>query len=209
MANCYSAVNLCAMRITKLLATGQPDYGADGFVTHIPVSLGVSPQVTEGQLLEQLDGCGNICASLQQPDRLSNINLALNLCKRDYDLLGMISSGTVYETAGSATGFALPDPESSILPTLVETWQVAQSGSAATGQYIHSVYPFVTWSMGDSTKENGVEVTTWNGKVSPNDIGFDADGPYGDWPGFFDGPLLEFYDDDLPAIVCGAQALAS
>lgn len=210
MSNCYTPINICASRTTQLLANGQPDYAANGpVVTHIPVSVGVSPQVTEGALLEQLDGCGNICASLQQPDRLSNINLAMNLCKRDYGLLGMISNGPVFTSGSNAIGFALPDPELPILPVLFETWQIAQEGSAGTGQYIHSVFPFVTWSMGDSTMENGVRVETWNGKVSPNDIGFDAGGPFNDWPGQFEGPYMEFYDDALPAIVCGEQALAS
>ena len=210
MSNCWSAVNLCALRVTQLTAIGQPDYAANGpFVTHVPVSLGVSPTVTEGALLEQLDGCGNVCASLQQPDRVTNVGLALNLCKRDYGLLGVLSSGTVFTSGSSAVGFALPDPEDAILPTLVETWQVAQDGSAGTGQYIHTVYPFVTWSPGDSTKENGVEVTTWNGKGSPNTIGFDANGPFGDWVGEGQGAYWEFYDDELPVIQCGEQALSS
>lgn len=217
MPGCLTYLNLCAVRITRLEADGEADWGADAYFVVAPISIAETPTTSEGQNLEQLDGCGNVCASSQQPDRWTGYGLTTILCKNDFELMEALLGGTVVygsgPTAGIPLGWAAPTPDETPPAVCIEGWQQTADGDNigtinGTQQYAHHIWPYVTNVPGDTTYENAVTNLQYVGKSTVNNqIG--ATGPHGDWLQPVNGPKAIQYDSALPTIFCQGESLAS
>ena len=79
MLGCYQSLDLCAIRASLLEADGSRTGSlANGSAYNIrPITLSSSANITTGDTIEQRDGCGNICASITDPDALTGYSLVL------------------------------------------------------------------------------------------------------------------------------------
>lgn len=211
---CYGAIKFCAIAAARLDADGSPNFGTENlYVSKAGIEIAVSPQVKEGTVIQQESGCGEICVDFQDCDRIPRVNLALQLCQWDYELMELLGMGVLEETAGTPIGFAMPDPNAScpdgvVIEAFAFAWDGDQralhpiSGLPAYHRYR---YPKVTWALGDWTNGNSLAILTANGKASPNtNIG---SGPFCDWPSTPEGPFAVDLVDSLPTIQCGYQDL--
>lgn len=213
MGACLTPLNLCAARFTRLETDGEADWGADAYFVKVPISIAETPTIDEGQLLQQRNGCGTLCAQQQQPDQWTGVGLTVTLCEDDYELFAMFTGGTVIYSAGIPIGWTAPANGVNPPPVLVEGWQQTVEGDNVgtlngVQQYKHHVWPYVTFVPGDKTLENAITQTPFVGKSTVNNqIG--ATGPFDDWPGAVNGPKGEWLTATLPTAFCSGASLAS
>ncbi len=213
MPVCLASYNVCAIRTTRLFEDGEPDFGADAYSIHVPISIAETVTTYETPAIQQPNGCGTLCVDVPAETSVTGFSIAVSLCENDWELFAMFSGGVLAGGTTNATGYADPPVGTRPPPVLVEAWQPTRDGDnigtiSGVQQYVHHVWPYVTFVKGDRTLENAATVQLWNGTSSVNNqIG--ADGPYGDWPIPCNGPKLEFYDPVLPAAFCGLNALVS
>jgi len=214
--HCYGSVNFCLFQTVRLDALGVPVPGAESvYVTEAGVELGISPQVTEGTVIEQKNGCGKSCIRIVQPDKIFQVNLAATFCQWDAELAEMLAGYDLWTREGVTVGAAMPDPSGpDASPTYTEafSWAVDDEDRAAFGdEEALWRYSFAkaTWAQGDATLSNAANPLVWNGKVTKN--GNIGTGPWDSLPGPLNGPMG--WDlipvSEAPEALCGYQALAS
>lgn len=212
---CLNSVDFHAVRFSGLLATGEEQYGArQQAVSETGISLGISPQVTEGTVSEQKNGRGILCGRKVGDDSVAQVNLTLVTCKLEPEMHYLMTGGEeLTDGESDVIGWAMPDPSAAAADGVcMEAWtaaydgeeQAVYGGQAATWRY---VFPKVRWVLGDINLVEGVQTFTWNGKATPNSV--IGDGPERDWPSAIDGPLGFFLDGPAPADFCGLQANSS
>ena len=144
-------------------------------------------------------------------DKLKRMNLQMELCTRDLELLEILTGATLYTVDGTVSGLArrgvgAADPDAVSL----ELWTKAISTSGAcqvAGQsWWRWVYPRAVFTLGDTALENGIATVQLTGFADPNPVW--GNGPWNDWPAtvFPDPDSPEHFvldSDGPPTAVCG------
>lgn len=212
-APCLSPIYACAIRITRLFEDGEPDFGADAYSVHVPVSVTETVTTFDTAPIQQTNGCGNICVNVPGRSTITGYEIVPTFCEDDFELWAAITGGTTAASGGNIIAWAMPDPSVPPPPVCVEVWQQTRLGDNigtinGVQQYKSIVYPYVTFVQADRTMENSNTLLPWTGTTSVNNqIG--ATGPYGDWPMAANGPKMEYYTATLPTEFCGMTSLAS
>lgn len=98
-----ASVQGVALRVTSLDATGAPIVGANNsFVTNAFMSLGFTPEYTEGDEIEEKAADGSVCVYYQAPDVLKRVTTNLAICSPDPELTAILIGGTILTTPGTA-----------------------------------------------------------------------------------------------------------
>lgn len=218
VGTCYTSLQLCALRVAQLTTAGRPTVPGTnkGYATDAAIKLQIGVTLKTGADLEQQNGCGAVCAAFKSPDRIKRVDVALDLCQWDAQLVAMLTGGSVMSSGANAMGFKFPsttgaDP----LPVCLEAWSRAYAGSqqaspsftSPSPAYIHWVFPFVQFTPGAFTIENALMVIPVTGPGTPNAF-ITANGPYDDWPAVVAaaGGMTQvggwFLDGALPAVAC-------
>jgi hypothetical protein len=227
MANCYGSLQVCAIRVARLETSGAPDNGAgNGYVSDALISLQVGVELTTGDDLEQKNGCGAICQSFKDCDRIKRLTFTMNLCQLDAELIELLTGATLLQDlpgTGEAIGWMFPAVDAACPDGVsLEVWTKAWDGSEqATPTYLsnaagywHWVFPRTKWVMGQVTMENGIMVVPVTGFGEENSS-ITADGPFNDWPvevanqGGITRVGGVFLDDELPTASCGYISVTS
>lgn len=224
--HCYGSLQLCRLRAALLLPSGAPDDGANnGYVTTAAISAGISLTLKEGDDLELIDGCGNVCQSFKDCDRIKRATVELDLCILDSELISLlIGGGTLFQQSGDAIGFGLPGidadcPNGVALELWTKAWDGAVQATppflgGTTNAYWKFVFPKVKFQLGDMTLENGFAHFPLTG-IAEENPNITANGPFNDWPtgvanaGGVVTSMGFFLEDDLPAAACGFIAVPS
>lgn len=155
------------------------------------VRLQSTPEYETGDEFIQKNGCGDICLYVKNADKLKRMNLTLELCTRDMQMLELLTGGQLILSGTEVIGFSrrgvgAADPN----PVSIELWTRAiptgTSGAcpetgAAQASWWRWVYPRATFTLGDVTHENGIGLVSLTGFADPNP--FWTNGPFNDWPG--------------------------
>lgn len=189
MSVCLGSARVCALRVTRLDSTCQIVKGANNAVASTAiVRLVSSPQYETGDEFIQKNGCGDICLYVKNADKLKRMNLTMELCTRDMQMLEMLTGASLYTDAGDVIGLSRrgvgeTDPD----PVSLELWTKAiptgTSGACAAvgaAQWWRWVYPRATFTLGDVTHENGIGLVSLTGFADPNP--YWVNGPFNDWP---------------------------
>lgn len=213
---CYTPILACRLRVARLDAAGAPLAGADNLiVTDGLIQVGEQVVIEEGAAFTQKNGCGTICLTYQGRDKIKAVNLTLQLCYLDAELIEMMTGAHLVTVDGATRGYTLPDVDEELDQEVsVEAWSVAWDGdqqATLDGDplYIRHVWPRTTWVVGDRTFQEGPTTIPLTGRGNSNsEFG---DGPANDLPwGEYVTPAGEFYDNgELPDSVCGYQALVA
>lgn len=216
---CYTSLQLCALRVAQLSASGRPTVPGTnkGYVTDAAIKLQVSIQLRAGKDLEQQNGCGAVCAAFKQPDRIKRVDLAMDLCQFDAQLVAMLCAGGVISSGGNAIGYQFPPTTGSVdpLPLCIEAWSKAWQGNqqavptftTPAAAYIHWVFPFTLWTHGQFTIEDALMVVPVQGQGQEN-RNITVNGPFDDWPAAVAtaGGITQvggwFLDPNLPSVAC-------
>ena len=226
---CFGSLQVCAYRVTQLNSNGTAWAGAGhGLANNALIDATISPVYSDGADLEQKNGCGSICQSYKDCDRLKAFNVTLNLCALDGQLMNFMMGGTLIRDTGGAgsgdvIGYEYPSPtDNCTAGVALELWSKAWDGSAQAAPafaggsvvYFHWVFPKTTWRQGDITLEDGFSVIPMTGYSVPNSR-ISANGPYDDWPAdvALQGGIMTaggwFFDTTLPTASCAAITVSS
>lgn len=209
--NGYSSLQACRLRVARLDDGGAPEEGETNlYVSDALIDIGVSVEVSEGAEIEQKNGCGEICVAFKDVDHIKRVGLSANLCRLDFELLEMLTGGSIATSGGDTIGYLLPATDDSPQPVSVEVWTKAwdRDQPAVDGPdtvYFQWVYPSTTWVPGTRTLENGALIFPVTGKGIAN-AGFGL-GPGGDLPVEIPGAEGIFEVTGLPDAVLGYQEL--
>jgi len=153
------------------------------------VRLQSTPEYETGDEFIQKNGCGDICISIKTLDKLKRVNLSLELCTRDMQLLELLTGGSLYTKTGQTVGFSRrgigdSDPN----PVSVELWtkavptgsNAASCNTAGVASWWRWVYPRASFTLGDVTHENGIGMVMLTGFSEANT--WWGNGPFNDWP---------------------------
>lgn len=211
MANdCAASIKACAMRVARLAADGTTPAGASNMYIHDNFArLLAAPQVEEGNEITVPNACGRNVVSYKDADKITRLNLTLELITPDPELLELLASALLIQTAGSTVGFAYPKLNESIVQNGVslEVWsQAVIGGSPAAGlPYWRWVFPKTyNWRFGDREWSNAAMPNTLTG-IAIENTGF-GNGPTGDWTGPTDRVLATMREAAIPNVSCGYQA---
>lgn len=196
----YGSIKLCVLRVARIdpttcqfVETGV-DANAEAVVSKAIVSLKSTPEYDTGQEYLQKNGCGDIVISVRDCDRLKRVNLEMELCLRDLELLELLTGGNLYSTDIGT----VEDPDvrniglgrrgigqSCPTPVSIEVWSKAADASGdcsanADFAWWRSVWPKAHLTLSDVELGNGVAMIKLNGFGEPNPNW--GDGPFNDWP---------------------------
>jgi hypothetical protein len=181
MAVCKGTAKACGLRVSRLSSTCGCIAGTNNTVmTSALIRMDASPEYETGDDYTLKNGCGDICLSLKDCDQLKRMNLELELCTRDMELLELLTGASIYSyddgSGAQAYGYsrrgvgaACPDPVS------VEIWSKVIDNTGAcstltdpTPQYWRTVWPRATFTLGDVSFANEIATINLSGFAEPN-----------------------------------------
>lgn len=212
-ARCPASLQVCAMRVSRLDATGVPDPGADNlYVSSALIRLVPTVVMRPGEDMELVSGCGEVCVSYKDRDKLKRFDMTMELCTPDPSLTEMLVGGeTISDGNGDIIGWAAPHVGVDANPygVAIEAWTKAITNGAQDPVYPwwRWVFPRTYWTIGDKNMENAPMTNPFSG-YSEENVNF-YDGPANDWPYTSDRCFQYALDTDVPTAACGYQTLAA
>lgn len=208
--DCAGMVQVCAMRVSRLDATGATPAGASNMiVTDGLVTLAWEPEILEGEEIQVPNACGKNVVDYKDDDRIRRLNLTLTLAYPDVELLELIANALLVTATGNSVGFALP---------LLNT-AIAGNGVALelfSKAIVNGVQPAaLPWwqSVLTRTKNWRFEGGEFgNSAYQPSLVGIALEnsafgnGPDNGWTGPADRVLASRRVAAIPSVVCGYQA---
>lgn len=217
-----ASVQGLGLRVTRLGLDGRPLAGDNtSFFTTSFISLGFTPEYSEGDEIEEKAADGSVCISYKMPDTLKNVTISLAICNPDPELYQLLVGGEAIVAkavdgtiaAGDVVGYRAPDigtVEST--PVAVEVWSKAIVGGKLSSKlpYYYWVFPSATFRMtGDRVLENGAMANEFEGSGVGN--GNFAMGPL--LEGWKYGPTDRAYQyarvASVPTVTNGFQVVAA
>ncbi len=225
-ANCVGSLQVCRLRVAQLTAGGLPEAGSDsGYVSDAIIQANISVELESGDDFVLKNGCGNLCQTFKDADRVKRVNLDMELCQLDSELVGLlVGADTFVDLSNNTLGAALPSSTDSpsygvALELWTKAWDSNQQanasligGSSNDVLYFRWFFPFVRFQLGAMTLQNDILRIPVAGYGQENDD-MPADGPFQDFPMAVEnvGGITTaggwFLDDDIPDAQCGYIAV--
>jgi hypothetical protein len=222
-ANCVGSLQVCRIRVAKLTPGGLPDAGSDtGYVSDAIIQAGISVELETGDDFVLKNGCGNLCQTFKDADRVKRVNVDMEFCQLDSELVGLlVGADTFYDSMENVTiGASLPSstavaPDGVALELWTKAWDSNQQANAALigGDsndvlYFRWFFPYVRFQLGSMTLQNDILRIPVSGYGQENSD-MPVDGPFEDFPAAVvaAGGITTaggwFLDDTLPEAQCG------
>lgn len=214
MANdCRVSLQAVAIRVARLYASGVPAQGSNNlYVSRGFTEMVSTPVLDTGDEFKTKAADGALCVNYKDCDRLQRLDLTLDLCVLDPELMEILlnSSASTLDPGNGGSGFAAPivgDPD---CPTgvSVELWtkRIDDSGALdAELPYEWWAFPRTFWQLGPKTFNNGPMSHPLTGFANENPNWYD--GPNNDWPVASDRVFQHVDWDSFPTPTCGYQTL--
>jgi hypothetical protein len=160
-AGCFQSFQVCAIRATRVSATGTPLSGAtDGYLSKAPTMVKLAPDNQAGVELTAENGCGFLCGYYKQPDQLKKYNINFELCDLDNELIELLTDNPIVTVGGQTVGqtskrvgaCATASRNGVVLEFWTKKWNAC---APPTGdQYWHWTAPRAYLQTGEQTAEN-------------------------------------------------------
>lgn len=179
--------SICALRVSRLDATGAPDFGNPNgawCATGIG-SLGYSFEVLTGQDIAETDGCGNLAAVRKYEDKIKRANLTLEFITTDYRLGEILAEQAVFSDGEAIVGSVVQAKlgcgvvtarRGCIIEAWAEQYQCADSNTDAP--YRRFVFGKAFMRPTGGTLQTGLNKIRFEGFNQANNNFFD--GPFND-----------------------------
>lgn len=222
-ANCVGSLQVCRIRVASLTPGGLPDEGSDtGYVSDAIIQANLSVELESGDDFVLKNGCGNLCQTFKDSDRVKRVNIDMEFCQLDSELVGLLVNADTFYDAGEDVTIGAVIPSSTDGPgngVALELWTKAWDsnqqanasligGSSSDVLYFRWFFPYVRFQLGNMTLQNDILRIPVAGYAQENDD-MPADGPYQDFPAAVQsaGGITTaggwFLDDSIPAAQCG------
>lgn len=215
-----SSLQAHVLRVTKLNADGSVDTGnpQGTYIFDQLVTLNITPEITEGQTIEQVLASGVTCVKFQDKDRLTGFSFEMELCSWDAELMSVLGLGAgVLSEATDSIGFdfggdsatTCSASSSTAAPVAFEVWTKAyQCTGPVTGYaYIRWVFPYVEFAFRNDAwaVQNGVMLFSVGGTAKSN-ASYPAAGAHDDSPFAITSLGAFFLSNAAPTATCGYVA---
>lgn len=193
MANCGVSFGLCAVRITKVDATGAVLGTSDNsYVTDKPLSISLTPNIETGNTFSVRNGCGCSVARFKANDTFNWFEFAFATAALEPEMMAMMLGANTIVDGADVVGLAFQgalECDEDEPAVALEFWTKHIVGSGQDGEFpwIHWVFPKTVWQLGDNTFEEDIAQPTLNG-FSRTNLQW-GDGPYAG-----EGPPEAFQD---------------
>jgi hypothetical protein len=182
---CGEDVSIATSAVVRVAATPVLDATEEFF--HENLVSGVTLLMAEAPMLKWLD-------------------LTVELCTRDLELITMVTGATIHRDAGVPVGFSRP-PTGTRPPNIsIEIWSQNFNAPDPSAAYNRIVWPLAHLELNESEYFNGLANVKMTGTAHPNP----AYRPEGCWWDVPDDVELDmtmaehmFYDAALPTLGCG------
>ena len=184
--NCGVSFGICAIRITKVDATGSVLNEADNsYVSDKAISIGLSPNIEAGNNFSLRNGCGCSLARFKANDIFNWFEFTFADGALEPEMMALMLGAETIVSGADVVGLAFPgaldcsDDEPAVA---LEFWTKHIVGSAQDGTlpWVHWVFPKTVWQLGDNTAEEDFMQSALSGFSRTNTQW--GDGPYGDGP---------------------------
>lgn len=227
---CVGQHSVCIIRAAVLNTDCTPAGGDDsGFITTGIITATASPELLEGQTIEQIDGCGDIAWTYQTPDKIRQYTLTGELAFFDHELMqimfggNLVVGGSTSDFVGEAIGWEAPNYTDAaadslyvefITKTVGEGVGECSTGGSTFPAAVGHIFGKARFVPGDRTfaADAAVVAFTGNNVANPN-LGA---GPWQDYPGvgaLGSSPYIQVsysqaeYDAIETLAACGYQTL--
>lgn len=216
----YQSIQVCAMRVTRLTASGTPMTGAgttNGYIAKAPVMVTLTPDNQTGPELTLENGCGTLAGYYQAPDMLKKYSIKFELTDLDAELLEILTDEPLVSVGGETVGKTSKRIAACGAGTrngvAVEFWSKKwNSCSVPSGDelYWHWFMPWAFLQTGEVSLENDFSTIPVEGYLqeSPN---FNRGGwTNGQWPdpAGLDAAWGVVSESYFPTAASGYQAVA-
>jgi len=213
--NCGVSFGLCAVRVTKVDASGNVVAGENMYVTDNPISINLTPNIEAGNSVVVRNGCGCSIARKKFPDTFNWFEFSFVKATLDPVMEQFLLGGGTIEDGADVVGLAFPgqlDCSEDEVAVALEFWtqHIVGSGQDGTYPWVHWAFPSTSWQLGDNTFEESNAPITVTGFSRTNSQW--GDGPYGDGPPDGEDISEGGYwktDVDPPTAECAAQAVTA
>lgn len=185
--NCGYSFGLCAVRVTIVdpetgLVTDIPN---NSYVSDKGVTLSLTPNIETGNTFSLRNGCGCSLARFKSPDVFNWFEFSFARGALEPQLEQMLLGGTTIEDGADVVGINGPgalacDQDQPSVALEFWTQHNLGSGQDTLHPWVHWVFPYTLWQLGDNTAEEDIMQLTVNG-FSRTSGGWGS-GPYGDGP---------------------------
>lgn len=228
--HCFGSLQVCRLRVAKLDANGSPSTGAaTGYVSNALVQATVDLEIEEGDQFTLKNGCGEICQTFRDCDRLIGASIEMDLCHLDAELIAFMTGSSIIRDLGGTgdgdtIGMELASSDDACPNGVsLELWTKAWDSNVqatppflggSTLAYFHFVFPRTKWQVGQLTFENDFMRVPVRGFAEENPR-ITANGPFDDWPADIAarGGITNiggfFLDSTIPTASCGAIEVPS
>lgn len=187
----WGSAKACALRVARLGTDCAPVVGAtNGVATSAIIRLAATANVEAGEVYQLKNGCGSIAVRSRESDKLTDMGLTLDLATRDFELIELLTGATLLLNAATPVknigiarrGVGATNP--SFVSLEVWTQSIDDGGVCAVGGvnpgWFRVIYPRATFTLGDTTVENGVATVSLTGFGTQNPQW--GNGPWNDYP---------------------------
>lgn len=214
----YQSIQVCAIRVVRLDATGTPVTGAttDGYIAKAPVMVKLSPDYQAGSELQIETGCGQLGAYYKAPDQLKKYNISFELTDLDSELIEILTDNPIVSSGGATVGHTAKRvaacSSASRNGVGLEFWSKKWNACAPpTGDpYWHWVMPWAFLQTGEYSMQNNFLTVPIEGYLQENPNW--GVGPWTDfqWPagaGDLEACWGVVSCDDIPTPASGYQSV--
>lgn len=177
-------MSICALRVSRLAATGAPDWGnvSGAWCTQEVGTLSYTPDVITGTDVAELNGCGNLSVVRRYPDKIKRMNLTVELNSTDYRFHEIIAEQPILTGAVGTVIKAQAGCGAQTLPRgcVIEAWveSILCGDANPTTPYIKFTFPKCFMRSAGGTLQMGLNKMRFEGFAqSNNNYG---NGPFGD-----------------------------
>lgn len=215
MSICASPIKAERARFTLLNVCGVPETGEGSaqVVTDSFTEIGNTPNYEDGQQFLQRKANGTPCVNQREASFLTDVDVNVNLCTMDVDLINMVTGGQPIEDGDDFSGAVFSDGLLNSRFSL-EVWQpVAGAGACdedGVPQFVYWAFPHLfDAKIQNFTFQNDVFEFSFTAKTQAASLlwtigdPYLADTPASDWtPGSHYG--FNITTVDMPEVQCGA-----
>jgi hypothetical protein len=204
--HCLSTVKLCAIRVTAL--DGSCGCTETVIATSAAIRVASNPMKTSPGEHSHRSTQSSVTLLMQEKPTVTAIQLEVELCTRDLELVALVTGGTVYRNGDDvAIGVAHRSTVNVPPPVSVEIW--SRNVNGVTGfctvegvpSYTRVVWPLARFVVQDDEYANGVATVRLAGVAWANHS-YPIDGCWEDSTVELDplSPEHQFYDAVLPTL---------
>src|SRR3990167_5004802 len=159
--NCGVSFGLCAVRVTRVDASGNVIAGDNAYVTDKPLSITLTPNIETGNTFSVRNGCGCSVARFKANDTFNWFEFTFQQAALEPEMQAlMLGSETIVDGVDTVVlafqGALACDEDEPAVALEFWTQHIVGSGQDGTFPWFHLVFPKTVWALSDNSFEEDI-----------------------------------------------------